>query len=89
MAVAARIVPIGNSQGVRIPKALLEQSGLGEQVELEAGENVIIIRRAVAPRAGWADAFAAMAEAGDDAPLDLTEGPGNEFDALEWQWPTP
>lgn len=89
MAVAARIVRIGNSQGVRIPKALLEQSGIGDHVELEAQDNVILIRRAHPPRAGWAEAFAAMAREGDDAPLEITQEPGNAFDDEEWRWPDP
>ena len=36
MATAARIVRIGNSRGIRIPKALLEQAQLPEDVELQA-----------------------------------------------------
>ena len=40
------IVSIGNSQGVRIPKILLEQSKLSGEVELEVcGESIIINRR--------------------------------------------
>lgn len=39
-----RIVKIGNSQGIRIPKLLLERSNLAEEVELEAQDNQIVIR---------------------------------------------
>jgi antitoxin MazE len=66
----SRIVRIGNSQGVRIPKPLLEQSGLSDEVEIEAHEGTIIIRRATKRRRGWSAAFARMAEAGDDSSLD-------------------
>lgn len=66
----SRIVRIGNSQGVRIPKPLLEQSGLSDEVEIEAHEGTIIIRRATKRRRGWSAAFARMAEAGDDSLLD-------------------
>lgn len=43
----AKIIAIGNSQGIRIPKILLEQSGLGTEVELEVspGELKILPRR--------------------------------------------
>jgi len=84
VAVKARIVRIGNSQGVRIPKPLLEESRLGDEVEIRAEAGRIVIERADAPRAGWSEAFEAMSIAGDDALLDpqaLTA-----FDEDEWTW---
>ncbi len=65
-----RIVRIGNSQGIRIPKILLERSSLAEEVELEARDHQIIIRSAKQPRQDWESAFRAMAERGDDVLLD-------------------
>jgi antitoxin MazE len=59
-----RIIAIGNSQGIRIPKVLLEQSGLGEEVELEVHDAQLVIRPAARPRQGWDEAFCAMAEQG-------------------------
>ena len=70
MSVKTRIIKIGNSQGIRIPKVLLEQAGLGEEVELDVGNHQILIRAAGKPRQGWEEAFRAMAEAGDDKLLD-------------------
>ena len=58
-----RIVPIGNSQGIRIPKVLLEQVGLEGEVELSVDGDSLIIRPATSPRAGWAMAFQEMAQA--------------------------
>ncbi len=84
--VKTRIVRIGNSQGIRIPKILLEQSNLEEEVELEARENEIIVRSARPVRHGWAEAFEAMAEQGDD---DLLEGGvlvSSAWDEEEWEW---
>lgn len=80
----ARIVRIGNSQGIRIPKPLLEQAGLGEEVELHVEGGRLVIEPARRPRAGWAEAFAAMHEAGDDALLD--EPTPTAFDRDEWTW---
>jgi antitoxin MazE len=72
--VKARLVPIGNSRGVRLPKALIAQCDLGEVVELEVADGCIVIRPAPAPpRDGWDDAFGEMAARGDDRLLD--EGP--------------
>lgn len=83
-----RIVRIGNSQGVRIPKPLLEQSGLREDddVELAVEDASIVIRRSRPPREGWADAFRRMAEAGDDVLLDPAETATTEWDEEEWEW---
>ena len=80
-----RIVPIGNSQGIRIPKPLLEQTGLSGEVEIRAEDEALVIRPVKGTRAGWAAAFRAMAERGDDALLD--EGPGlSDWDEGEWEW---
>jgi antitoxin MazE len=68
------IVRIGNSQGIRIPKPLLEQTGLKGEVEINAQEDSLVIRPARKPRAGWAGAFREMARRGDDALLDQTAG---------------
>ncbi len=38
-----KLVPIGNSRGVRIPKPLLSESGLGDQVELQVKKGEIRI----------------------------------------------
>lgn len=81
----ARIVRIGNSRGIRIPKPLLEQAGLGEEVELTVEDSRIVIAPATRPRQGWAEAFAAMHAAGEDALLD--EPTPTRFDDEEWEWP--
>lgn len=82
----ARIVRIGNSQGIRIPNPLLEQSGLRGEVELEVRANQIIIRAAEPSRAGWDAAFQAMAKAGDDALLDPEAAGSPPWDEKEWEW---
>ncbi len=79
-----KIVRIGNSLGIRIPRPLLEQTGLQGEVEIEAKGDRLIVRPAARPRAGWAEAFQTMAEHGDDAMLlDL---PPSEWDKAGWQW---
>jgi len=78
-----RIVRIGNSQGIRIPKPLLEQAGLADEVELTLAGRSLIVTRARAARAGWEEAFADLAVGDDD---DLIETPAPEFDDLEWTW---
>lgn len=79
-----RIVRIGNSQGVRLPRPLLEIAGLGEDVVVRATPGRIIIESARRPRAGWGDAAKAMHAAGDDPLLDTA--PPSAFDDEEWEW---
>jgi antitoxin MazE len=85
-----RIVRIGNSQGVRIPKTLLEASGLGPDVEIEAEDGQIVIRPAQpAPgtaRGTWDQSFREMAEHGDDAMLDGNTAALTSWDEEEWEW---
>lgn len=81
-----RIVRIGNSKGVRIPRMLLEQSGLGEEVELEVQAGGIVIRPARQGREGWDEAFARMADVGDDELLDPGLPSVTRWDDEEWEW---
>lgn len=81
--VKGQIVAIGNSQGVRIPKPLLEQAGLAGEVELHADKGRIVVVAARQPRSGWADAAAILHARGEDG---LIETPTPAFDAEEWEW---
>ena len=65
-----RIVQIGNSRGIRLPKVLLEEAQLADEVELRAERGRIVIRAAGRPRAGWAAAARRMRERGEDRLLD-------------------
>ena len=84
--VKTRIVKIGNSQGVRIPKLLLDQVDLGEEVELALQQNRIVIRPAYRVRHNWELAFMAMAEQGDDRMLDDDVLLPTSWDEGEWEW---
>ena len=79
-----QIIQIGNSQGIRIPKVLLEDSRITGEVDLELHPDGILIRNAQKPRAGWAEAFRTMRE-NDDGEL-ITNGAASDFDKKEWQW---
>lgn len=81
-----KIVRIGNSQGIRIPKPLLEQTGLEGEVEIEARGTHLVIHRVNRPRQGWAEAFSEMARRGDDALLDGDQPSLTRWDEEEWQW---
>ncbi len=80
----ARIVQIGNSKGVRLPKPLLAEAGLSDEVEIRARDGAIVISRPRSPRAGWADAARRAHERGDDHLLD--EPVRTRFDDEDWKW---
>ncbi len=82
----ARIVRVGNSHGIRIPKPLLEQTGLRGEVEISAEDGSLVIRPARKPRAGWGAAFAEMARLGDDALLDDVAPTLSRWGEDEWEW---
>ena len=83
--IKTRLVKIGNSQGVRIPKLVLDQLNLSSDVELEVQDDHLIVRPSTHPRADWAEQFRQMAERSDDQLLD-TDAPLTEWEATEWQW---
>jgi len=79
-----RLVRIGNSRGVRIPKTIIAQAGLTEEVELGVRDGAVIIARATSARSGWADAARQMRQRDEDQLLDAPTP--TRFDEKEWQW---
>jgi len=79
-----RIIRIGNSRGVRIPKPLLTQAGLGDEVELRVEAGAIHIESVSPPRAAWAEAAQRLATTEDAGLLD--EPTPTRFDRDEWEW---
>jgi antitoxin MazE len=89
----AKLVRIGNSRGVRLPKSVIDQVGLKDKVEISVSNNQVIITPAGAdrPRAGWAESIkAAVAEHGNELTeedRDWLDAPLNsEWEEKEWTW---
>lgn len=78
------LIQIGNSRGIRLPKPLIEQAGLTEEVEIRVEGHAIIIEPVSTPRAGWAEAAKEMHARGEDELLDSVLA--TEFDQHEWEW---
>jgi antitoxin MazE len=79
----ARLVRIGNSRGLRLPKAVIDQVGLGEDIELRVENDRLIITAARPPRTGWADAARRLAAESRG----LLDAPSpTRFDEDEWRW---
>jgi antitoxin MazE len=68
-----KLVQIGNSKGVRIPKALLQKYGLSDSLVLEETEQGILLRKKQQNKFSWEETFRAMAKEGEDwSDLDST-----------------
>lgn len=78
----ARLVRIGNSYGVRLPKRLLAKAGLSDEVEIRVCEGAIVITSSERPRVGWAEAARKLRKRGDDRLLNMPSS--TRFDEKEW-----
>ncbi len=81
-----RIVKIGNSKGIRIPKPLLRELGLHSEVEITVQDGALVIRPVRKARTGWENAFLEMAARGDDQLLDGEMIQDHSWDEREWKW---
>jgi len=79
------LVRIGNSRGIRIPKPLIEQCGLGDNVDLRMENERLIISPERQPREGWEGKFRAAGTSAEDELLMEPAG-ANQFDRKDWRW---
>ena len=82
--IRSKVIKIGNSRGIRIPQALLEQIGLTGNVEMTIEGNKLVINPLRLSRQGWGAQFGDMAEHGDDRLVDQT--PATQWEEVEWTW---
>ena len=83
----AHLIKIGNSQGVRIPKSIIEQSGLEEgEFTFQLTEEGLLLRPVKhAPRQGWKEQFeTAVKEGKADMDKEWLETPLAEEESWEW-----
>ena len=79
----AKIIPIGTSKGVRIPKYLLDKYHFDNLVDIDDTGSGLLIRAVSKSRDGWKEAFKKLAQTKDDL---LIETPSPEWDEDEWEW---
>lgn len=79
-----RLIRIGNSRGIRLPKPIIEEAGLTDEVEVRVRQGAIVIAPSAAPRSGWAEAAKQLHERNEDRLLDLPTP--THFDEREWRW---
>ena len=82
-----KVIKIGNSRGIRLPKSIIDQSGLEDEVELVVKDNQIIIKPTSRPRDNWDSAFQKIVKNNDDILLD-SDLLSNQttWNNEEWEW---
>ena len=77
------IISVGNSKGIRIPKAILEQCRFNKEAELEVQGNVLLIKPVRKVREGWDRSFQLMHERKEDA---LVINDALDLETENWEW---
>jgi len=80
----ARLVRIGNSRGIRLPKPVIDELGLTDEVEMEVRADSLVIRPSYGRRSGWAAAAESLVA---DEGRGMLDAPAStRFDDEEWTW---
>lgn len=78
------VISIGNSKGIRIPKPILDQLQVKDQLDLEINNSQIILKPIKnVPRDGWDESFAKMHDLNEDLLIDESV---TDSEAFEWVW---
>ena len=82
-----RLIPIGNSKGVRIPSTVIRDCGLEGELDLEVRDGGVYITPSGHPRAGWEEAINASPHpATSNEALLIPDDLDNAFDETDWTW---
>lgn len=82
------IIKIGNSKGIRIPKPVLEQCGLTDEIQMKISDEMLILSPIKKQREGWEKEFekSTKKKEKDDKVLKEFENSSHEWDDEEWKW---
>jgi antitoxin MazE len=81
-----KLIKIGNSFGIRIPKLLIQQYDLSSNIEIDPLENGILIKSKKKAREGWKEQLLTAFQSGHQPDEELLEGFNDEVSDKEWQW---
>jgi antitoxin MazE len=81
-----KLIPIGNSKGIRLPSAVIRQYNLEEEIELVTEKDKIWIKPSSKNRAHWEDQFKKAVSAEPKAEKNVWIEIPNSFDQTEWEW---
>lgn len=86
----AQIIKIGNSKGIRLPKAVLEQCEFRDEVIIQVKDKKLIVSKRKTARHGWAKEFERILKQEKqkrkkDELKDFRDF-GTEWEKNEWEW---
>ena len=61
-----KLIPIGNSRGIRLPKSLLDKYGWSDRLTLEEMEDSVVLRGKETHNLSWEETYHAMAAESED-----------------------
>ena len=79
-----KLVQIGNSRGIRIPKTMIKDAKLLDEVEISVKEDSIIITSIEKCRTGWAEFAKELHERKED--ILLFNETTTKFEENDWNW---
>jgi antitoxin MazE len=82
----AKVVQIGNSKGIRIPKSVLDQCDFDEEVRIEVRNKKLIVYSEKKPRKNWNADFKKKAVVTKDESLEEFAKIKSSWDNKEWKW---
>jgi len=80
-----KLINIGNSKGLRLSKALIQQYNITEDIQLELKEDGILLKPVNKPRSGWSEQFEKSVKPIEKQEKNWMEA-SNRFDKEEWTW---
>jgi antitoxin MazE len=83
-AMKAKLIQIGNSRGVRLPKPLIKEAGLEDDVDISLRDGGIVIRSMGKARSGWKEAARKLHDRNGGVLVDRVAA--TRFDETEWNW---
>jgi antitoxin MazE len=67
--VRSKLIQIGNSRGVRLPKSVIQQCGMEDELEMTVQGDQLIIQAVRSARMNWDEQFQRIAIRGEDHPI--------------------
>ena len=80
------LIEIDNFRGIRIPKSLLEISGLENEIEMKVQGSSLVLKAPEHPRAHCEEAFPKDTTNELDVEEEEWSAFTNDFDEEEWKW---
>ena len=81
------LIRIGNSQGIRIPKAVIEQARLEDrQLEFKVIDEGLLIQPVKTPREGWQEQFDRIFSPQESSEADQEWLDAPLADEEDWEW---